>query len=152
VLVGVACLAVAGGAFYTGRGISRGWADIAQRRNAARLAPVVDWVRAHTPPDAVVACDGEPLVHLYTGRRVIPASILSADEYLAGTPLQQGADDLRRLLRAGGADFAVLSAGASALDAAALLRDGPDFPRLIPIDTLPGGGVAFRVVRSDGGR
>lgn len=147
VLVAITCLAVAGGAFYTARGVSRGWADVAQRRNAARLAPVVAWVRAATPPDAVVACDGEPLVHLYTGRRVVPVHILTADEYLAGTPLQQAADDLRRLLRAGGADFAVLSAGSGEIDAAALLRDGPDFPRLIPIATLPGGGVAFRVER-----
>ena len=147
VLVAVAALACAGGAFYTGRGISRGWADVAQRRNAERLAPVVDWVRARTPTDAVIACDGEPLVHLYTGRRVVPVHILSPDEYVAGTPLLQGADDLRSLLRAGGADFAVLSAGATDLDVAALLRDGPEFPRLIPIDTLPGGGIAFRVDR-----
>jgi len=147
VLVGVALLACTGGAFYTGRGISRGWADLAQRRNAERLAPVVDWVRARTPMEAVIACDGEPLIHLYTGRRVVPVHILSPDEYLAGTPVQQGADDLRRLILAGGADFAVLSAAAAAQDAAALLQDGPDFPRLIAIDTLPGGGVAYRVDR-----
>ena len=147
VLVAVATMACAGSAFYTGRGISRGWADVAQRTNADRLAPVVDWVRAHTPADAVIASDGEPLVHLYTGRRVVPVRILSAEEYLAGTPIQQGAADLRSLLRAGGADFAVLSGRAADLDVAAQLRDGPDFPRLIPIDTLPGGGVAFRVDR-----
>jgi hypothetical protein len=146
-LVGVTALLVAGAAFYTGRGISRGWADIAQRRNAERLAPVVDWVKARTPESAVIACDGDPLVYLYTGRKTIPGHILSPDEYLAGTPLQQGADDLRSLLRAGGADFAVFSAGAAEIGAAALLREGPDFPRLTPIDTLPGGGVAFRVER-----
>lgn len=148
-LVTVTVLAMAGGVFYTARGISRGWGDVAQRRNADRLLPVVDWVRANTPVTAVVACDGEPLVHLYTGRRVVPVHILSPDEYLAGTPIEQGADDLRRLIRAGGADFAVLSAGATDLDVAVLLRDGPEFPRLIPIDTLPGGGVAFRVQHGD---
>lgn len=148
-LVTVAVLATAGGAFYTARGISRGWADIAQRRNADRLSPVVDWVRANTPVDAVIACDGEPLVHLYTGRRAVPVHILSPDEYLAGTPLEQGADDLRRLIKTSGADFAVLSGGASDLDVAARLRDGPEYPRLVPLDTLPGGGVAFRVQRTD---
>ena len=109
-LVVVAAMACAGSAFYTGGGISRGWADRAQRTNAARLAPIVDWVRA-------------------------------------STPIQQGAADLRSPLQASGADFAVLSGRAADLDFAAQLRDGPDFPRLIPIDTLHGGGVAFRVDR-----
>ena len=109
VLVGVALLAAAGAAFYTGRGISRGWADVAQRRNAARLAPVVDWVRVHTPESAVVAVDGDPLVHLYTGRTVVPVEILSPDEYLGGTPPPRAAADLRALVDAGGAEFAVLS-------------------------------------------
>jgi hypothetical protein len=149
VLVGVTILATLGASFYSARGISRGWADVAQRRNAARLLPVAEWVARNTPADAVIACDGEPLVHLYTGRRVVPVHILSPDEYLAGTPLQQAADDMRRLITAGRADFAVLSAGASELEAAELLGAGTGFPRLVPLDTLPGGGVAFRVQWQD---
>lgn len=146
VLVGVALLAGMGAAFYTGRGVSRGWADVAQRRNAARLAPVVDWVRANTPPTAVVAADGDPLVALYTRRTVVPVQILSPDEYLGGTPPARAVEDLRALVDAGGADFAVLSGGSAVQDAARLLTTGS--PRLVAVDTLPGGGMAFRVVRA----
>lgn len=141
----VAVVAVAGAGFYSARGVSRGWADIAQRRNAARLRPVVDWVNAHTAPGDVVAADGEPLVHLYTGRRVVPVHVLTPDEYLAGTSLRQAADDLRALLRAGHATWAVFSAGALEADAADLVASAGGSPRLVPVDTLPGGGVAFRV-------
>ena len=147
-VVAVAALALGGSVFYSARGVSRGWVDIAQRRNAARLGPVVDWVQRHTPMSAVIACDGEPYVHLYTGRRVVPVHVLSPDEYLAGTPIEQAATDLRALLRSGRADFAVLSAGAGEIAAATLLADGPEFPRLIPLDTLPGGGVAYRVLHA----
>ncbi len=144
-LCGVAVLAVAGDVFYSARGVSRGWVDVAQRRNAARLAPVVDWVNGHTPPDAVIASDGEPLVHLYTGRRVMPVHVLTPDEYLAGTPVQLAADNMRALIRAGGADFAVLSGRSAGLAAASLLGPGTGSPWLTPLDTLPGGGVAYRV-------
>lgn len=147
-LVVVALVAMAGSVTYTIRGVSRGWVDVAQRRNAARLRPIVEWVRANTPPDAIVATEGEPLVHLYTRRRVVPVHILSPDEYLAGTPLDQAADDLRALVAAGGADVVVLAGRSLELAAAGQLGPGTDSPRLVPLDTLPGGGVAFRVDRS----
>ena len=146
-LVAVAAVAMAGDAFYTARGVSRGWADIAQRRSAERLVPVVEWIRTHTPPGATVAVDGEPLVHLYTGRRVVPVHVLTPDEYLAGTPTEVAVRDLRALLGAGGADFAVYTAGAGAASAAPFLVDGPEYPRLVPLDTLPGGGTAWKVIQ-----
>lgn len=144
-LCGVVGVAAAGIVFYTARGASRGWVDVAQRRNAARLAPVAEWVRSQTPADAVIATDGEPLIHLQTGRRVVPVHQLSPDEYLAGTPLEIAASDLRALIIAGRADFAVLSGGSLELDAAELLGPGSGDPHLVRIDSLPGGGAAFRV-------
>jgi 4-amino-4-deoxy-L-arabinose transferase-like glycosyltransferase len=143
--LGVVGIAAGGLWFYSARGTSRGWVNVAQRGSDRRLMPVVDWVNRNTPPSAVIACDGEPLVHLYTGRKVVPVHVLSPDEYLAGTPLEQAAADLRALIVAGHADFVVLSAGAGELDAAPLLGAGTSFPRIVPLDTLPGGGVAFRV-------
>lgn len=143
--LGIAVIAAGGLAFYSARGSSRGWVNVAQRSNDRRLMPIVDWVNANTPPTAVIACDGEPFVHLHTGRKVVPVHVLSPDEYLAGTPLEQAAGDLRALIVAGRADFVVLSAGAGELDAAPLLGAGTAFPRILPLDTLPGGGVAFRV-------
>jgi hypothetical protein len=145
IALAIAGIAAAGLAFYSARGTSRGWVHVAQRGSDRRLDPVVNWVNRNTPATAVIACDGEPLVHLYTGRKVVPVHVLSPDEYLAGTPLEQAADDLRALIVAGHADFVVLSAGAGELDAAPLLGAGTAFPRIVPLDTLPGGGVAFRV-------
>lgn len=131
---------------YSVRGISRHWWDLAARTNAAALAPVADWINAHTDPRDVVACDGEPYVHLYTGRTVVPVHILSPDEYLAGTPLEFAAQDLRTLFVANRPRYAVFSAAAGELRAAPLLDGANATPRLVPMDTLPGGGVAFRVV------
>jgi hypothetical protein len=147
--VGLAAIAAGGLAFYSVRGTARGWVSVAQRSNDRRLMPIVNWVNANTPATAVIACDGEPLVHLYTGRRVVPVHKLSPDEYLAGTPLEQAAGDLRALIVAGRADFVVLSAGAAEHDAVPLLGAGTAFPRIVPLDTLPGGGVAFRVQWQD---
>ena len=145
-VVGVALLAGAGHATYTARGLSRHWWDIAQRRNADVLLPVAAWVRANTRPGDIVACDGESLVHLYTGRTVVPVHILSPDEYLAGTPLEQAAADLRALVVANRPQFAVFSAAATELAAASLLDGAGGTPRLERIAELPGGGAAFRVV------
>jgi 4-amino-4-deoxy-L-arabinose transferase-like glycosyltransferase len=145
-VVSVALLACAGHATYTARGLSRHWWDVAQRRNASALLPVAEWVNANTDPGDVVACDGESLVHLYTGRTVVPVHILSPDEYLAGTPLEQAAADLRAIFLANRPRYAVFSAVATELAAAPLLDGAGGSPRLDRIAQLPGGGAAFRVV------
>jgi len=142
--VGVAALV--GHAAYSIRGASRHWWDVAARANATALIPVAAWINTHTTMADVVACDGEPFVHLYTGRTVVPVHILSPDEYLAGTPLEQAASDLRALFIANRPRFAVFSAAAGELAAAPLLDGAHGTPRLVPLDTLPGGGIAFRVV------
>jgi hypothetical protein len=142
----VGTIALGGHAAYSVRGMLRHWWDAAVRANAAALMPVADWINAHTVRGDVVACDGEPFVYLYTGRTVVPVHILSPDEYLAGTPLEQAADDLRALFIANRPSYAVFSGSAAELAAAPLLDGVNGTPRLEPLDTLPGGGVAFRVV------
>ena len=127
------------------RGVSRRWNEVAARTNADALVPVAAWINANTQPGDVVACDGEPFVHLYTGRTVVPVHILSPDEYLAGTPLEQAAADLRALFIAHRPQFAVFSAMSAELAATPLLDGAGGSPRLEPVATLPGGGAAFRV-------
>jgi hypothetical protein len=131
---------------YSVRGLSRRWNDLAARTNAAALMPVADWINTHTEMSDVVACDGEPFVHLYTRRIVVPVHILSPDEYLAGTPIEEAAADLRRLLIAHRPRYAVFSATAAELAAVPLLDGANGTPRLEPIATLPGGGGAYRVL------
>ena len=142
----IGVFALGGHAGYTGRGIARGWWDIAAHRNADALAPVVAWINEHTLPTDIVACDGEPFVHLYTGRIVVPVHVLSPDEYLAGTPIEQAAADLRALITANRPSYMVLSADTPERDAAPMLTGANGTPRLIPIDSLAGGGQAYRVV------
>jgi hypothetical protein len=142
----VGVISLAGHIAYSVRGVARHWWDLAARTNAAALTPVAAWINTHTAPEDVIACDGEPFVHLYTGRTVVPVHILSPDEYLAGTPIAQAAEDLRTLFTANRPRYAVFSAAAGELGAAALLDGANGTPRLVPLDTLPGGGAAFRVV------
>ena len=142
----IGVFALGGNAGYTARGIARGWYDIAARRNADALTPVVAWINQHTRPTDIVACDGEPFVHLYTGRIVVPVHVLSPDEYLAGTPIEQAAADLRALITANRPSYMVLSADTPERDAAPLLSGAHGTPALIPIDSLTGGGQAYRVV------
>jgi hypothetical protein len=126
--------------------VQRHWWDRPAVRNAQLLAPIAEWVNANTEPGDVVACDGEPFGHLYTGRLVVPVHILSPDEYLAGTPLEQAAADLRALFITSHPRYAVLSAGSAELAAVPLLDGANGTPRLEPLATLPGGGAAFRVI------
>lgn len=142
----IGVFALGSNAGYTARGISRGWYDIAAHRNADALTPVVAWINQHTRPTDIVACDGEPFVHLYTGRIVVPVHVLSPDEYLAGTPIEQAAADLRALIIANRPSYMVLSADTPERDAAPLLTGVNGTPALIPIDSLTGGGLAYRVV------
>ena len=145
-LVGaIGVLALGDHAAYSVRGISRQWTDLAARTNAASLSPLSDWISANTEVTDVVACDGEPFMHLYTGRRVVPVHILSPYEYLVGTPLEQAADDLRVLFIAHRPRYAVFTAASEELAAAPLLNGANGTPRLEQIATLPGGGGAFRV-------
>jgi hypothetical protein len=132
-------------AAYSARGVSRQWNDVAARTNAAALIPLADWISANTEAGDVVACDGEPFVHLYTGRIVVPVHILSPDEYLAGTPVEQAAADLRALFMAHRPRYAVFTAGSEELAAAPQLSGANGSPRLELLATLPGGGAAFRV-------
>jgi hypothetical protein len=81
VLVGSSALLV-GYAIYNMRGVrERWWASIPDQ-NAARATPLVEWVRAYTTPDAVLATDDDALLYLYTERRSVPVGTFTAEEYL----------------------------------------------------------------------
>lgn len=142
----VGVFAIGGHAGYSVRGAARHWWDAAARGNADALIPVADWINANTKPDDVVAVDGEPFIYLHTGRTVVPVHILSPDEYVAGTPFERAADDLRALIAAGRPRYAVFSGAAGEREVAPMLDGRDGTPRLEWIDALPGGGAAYRVV------
>jgi hypothetical protein len=142
----IGVFAIAGHAGYSVRGAARHWWDSAARANADALLPVAAWINDNTRPDDVIATDGEPFIYLHTGRTVVPVHIASADEYVAGTPLEQAAADLRALIIAGRPRYAVFSASAPEGDAAQMLDGKDGSPRLEWIAAVPGGGSAYRVV------
>jgi hypothetical protein len=143
----VGVFAIGGHAGWSIRGAARGSSDSTFRSTADQLVPVAEWINANTSPDDVVAVDGEPFIYLRTGRTVVPVHIVSPDDLVAGTPLARAATDLRALIAVGRPRFAVFSGAAGERDAAKLLDGRSGTATFEWIASLPGGGVAYRVVR-----
>jgi hypothetical protein len=143
----VGVFAIGGHAGWSIRGAARTPPDSPARVSADALLPVAAWIAANTNPDDVVAVDGEPFVYLRTGRTVVPVRIVAPDDIVAGAPLVRAAADLRAQVAAGSARFALFSGLAGEREAAKLLDGRNGAPTLQWIATLPGGGVAYRVVR-----
>jgi hypothetical protein len=150
-LVGNAALVVAAGALafglirYNARGYEQRWWDTAQRALARQLLPLVDWVQQSTQPADIIASDGDPLVHLYTGRYVVPSARWAAEAYPAGVDSATAASDLRELLAAYPVRYLLFGSSRSpTARATALLQQEPK-PRLEMLTVLQGGGAVFVV-------
>jgi hypothetical protein len=143
----VGVFAIGGHAGWSIRGAARSSWDSAARGGADSLLPVATWIAANTSPDDVVAVDGEPFIYLRTGRTVVPVRVSSPDDFVAGTPLVRAAADLRALIAVGRPRYAVFSGAAGEREAAKLLDGRNGTPTLQWVATLPGGGVAYEVVR-----
>lgn len=83
--------------------------------HAARESEIhhaLDWIRAHSPGDAIVAAMLDPVIHLHTGRRAIRAFATDPFRAFYAPDAPRGAtgtpDDLARLLRHHRVDFLVL--------------------------------------------
>jgi hypothetical protein len=107
------------------------------------LAPLVDWVARNTRPDDVLASDNDPLVHLYTGRHVVPSARWAAEIY-PGTPdTTSRVADLRAILSAYPVRYLLLGGTSSpSAPASSVLRAGPN-PRLQLLTPIAGGGAVF---------
>ena len=127
-----------------GRGLAAGAPTTVQRGISATMQQVVDWVRARTPPGAVIATEDEALVWLYTGRRAVP-SFLWRVRGRTGESL--GPDTLRAYLDRTGATHLVLTGlGADAApDINALMTQAPGYLRLVQV--WPGQAFAFAIER-----
>lgn len=72
VIVGAALAMLINLAFFDLRAVKRRVWDGAEYQKSVASGEVVDWVRRQTPPQAVIAYEFDPLIALYTGRRVVP--------------------------------------------------------------------------------
>jgi hypothetical protein len=141
-LVVAAAVLVVGLALYNVRGYRQRWWDAGQRAVARQLTPLVDWTARHTRPDDVIASDGEALLHLYTGRHVVPSSRWVAEGYPAPVDSATRVADLEELIAVFKPRYLLLSGNKSPSRAAtAALREGPR-PLLQLLTVLPGA-VAF---------
>jgi hypothetical protein len=148
-LVANATLVVAAGALvfglvrYNARGYQQRWWETAQRAVARQLLPLVDWTERNTRPGDVIASDGDPLVHLYTGRHVVPSARWAVEAYPAPADSATRVADLQELLAVYRPRYLLLSGNKSPSSAAtAVLRDGPQLG-LQMLTVLPSGGAAF---------
>ncbi|MDQ3950631.1 MAG: hypothetical protein M3282_09805 [Gemmatimonadota bacterium] len=148
-LVAHAALVVAAGALvlglvrYNARGYHKAWWDTSQRALARQLLPLVDWTERNTRPGDVIASDGDPLLHLYTGRHVVPSARWAVEAYPAAADSASRLADLRELLATYRVRYLLLSNSKShSSGATAVLREGPH-PSLQMLTILPGGGAVF---------
>jgi hypothetical protein len=129
---------------YTAYNISgyrhKWWASI-PRRISDEVRPMLLWVATHTPRDAVLATEAETSVYLYAGRSAVPVSTFTVDEFFSPrTPLQNAAviDTVLARYR----PRAVVVSSGNMRDAVRELASTRP-PRLVVVDTFPGGGLVL---------
>ena len=139
-LVGVLCLAYLG--YREARSVYfRVW-EPAQLASTTSARDLIDWVRANTAPDAIVAFELDPLIALHTGRRAVPNNyepvhIWYRRDVDPVEPLAHLLEEMRVDVLAVRRD---VPAAAGPIDA--LLGRYPDSLRLV--DLTPNGVMIFR--------
>ncbi|MFN2565757.1 MAG: hypothetical protein ABR499_12235 [Gemmatimonadaceae bacterium] len=138
-----AALLVLGLVRYNVNGYRHQWWDVAQRAVARQLLPLVEWASRSTRPDDVLASDGDPLIHLYTGRHVVPSARWAVEAYPGAADSASRVADLRELLGTYRVQYLLLSSsGSPSGSATAVLGAGPH-PSLQMLTTLSSGGAVF---------
>jgi hypothetical protein len=145
-LVAAAALLAVGLVRYNARGYRERWWDAAQRSVARRALPLVEWTERYTRPDDVIASDSDPLVHLYTGRHVVPSARWAAEVYPGAPDRDSRLRDLRELLATYPVRYLLLSGSQSVSGAAAAALEEASEPSLRMLTILPTGGAAFATV------
>lgn len=147
-LLACAALLFTGYAAYNVKGVNREWWTTVQRSVADRARPLAEWTIANTKPTDVLATDDDVLIYLYTGRRTIPNSRLSAQEHLTPQTQAVAARALHEILRAYGADYVLASTRYGIQAATGLEVERPAELRLVT--TLRTGAVFAPVTRAPG--
>ena len=139
-LAAMACalLVAAGYGRYTRRAYAGHWWSSLARRNADAARPLVQWVRTHTPPDAVVASNYEPMVYLYGNRMAVPAARFTVRDYFRSPTAAESAEALRAILGLYHVDdVAVVSLDSVRVALQNMANEAT--PELVLVDQLPNG-------------
>lgn len=111
--------------------------------SAERATPLAQWVGEHTQADDVVATDDDILIYLYTGRKAVPVTTFTAQEYLRPQTTQfiaRSAEDMVSLYKP---RYFLASTLMGITGAQALMQANP--PQLRHIATLRIGAVFERI-------
>ena len=139
----LAIVPLLGYAHYNAIGWSRGWWQTAQRNVAQAMLPLIGWTRGNVAIGEVIAADGDPLLHLYTGRLAVPSLTWTAADYVRPRDPARETSDLRVLLGTFRPRFLLLSGSRSPAAPAALALAESRPPALVLSAVLPGGAAIF---------
>jgi hypothetical protein len=108
-----------------------GWWTRVQGSVADRARPLAEWVDARTRPDAVIASDDDVLIHLYTGRKVVPNGGFTPQEYLVPQTPDFAVHNLRTILETYRVDFVLASTEYGLYAVRGLLSAAPPELRIV---------------------
>lgn len=133
-----------GAAAHLTFGLQHDWSHGLARARAQASLPIVFFVQEHTRPDAVVASDEEAMVYLYTGRRGVPNTRFTPDEYLSPRGEAQRRADFDAMIAGADPDWLVVSMQSTAAVANQRAATRGDIRQ---VGTLPDGSLIFERVR-----
>jgi hypothetical protein len=128
-----------GAALFNVRGYINSWWATVGRSIGPRIQPHLVWTLKNTDSSDVIAAADDGAIYLYTGRRAVPASAFTAEQYLQDRTPPQNAADLAAIVDRLSPTY-VIAWAVPTREAASLLARG-SAPLLVRTDTIPGGVV-----------
>jgi hypothetical protein len=144
-LAGIGCIAMLSAGYLAYNGLAfrdRMWTFM-PRSFTERAVPLVEFARTATRPNDLLATDDDALVHLYSGRRTVPVTSFTPQEYLRPQSVDFAAVQLENLLNEYRPQYVLCGSIQCAMAANALMSREP--PRLRHVATLTRGAVFVAV-------
>jgi hypothetical protein len=129
---------------YELRGVRGSWWSSIARANARRIAPAVEWTRANTARNEVLAAEDEGAIYLYTGRTAVPVFSFTTAQYLRDHSAAENAGEGLGPILSAYPIRTVVVGSRKTVDAADFLVNSPT-PRLA-LRADFAGGVAYTVL------
>lgn len=126
---------------YNVRGYRHQWWSSIPRSVASADRELIVWIGTHVPRDAVVATEVESAVYLYTGRKAVPVSTFTVQEYFAPRTPRENAAAIREIVGRYRPQAVVVTSTRMRDAVRELALETP--PALAVVDTFPAGGVVL---------
>ena len=139
--LGCCALLACGYATYNVRGYRHQWWSSIPRSVSSADRELIVWIGTHVPRDAVVATEVESAVYLYTGRKAVPVSTFTVQEYFAPRTPRENAAAIREIVGRYRPQAVVVTSARMRDAVRELALETP--PALAVVDTFPAGGVVL---------